>query len=361
MISARNGFAALLIVAAFLLGSWPISGASAMYDGDNNGAEVIGPIVSLPSTEGFIGQWQVGRSKVNVTAETKIDQSRGRVAIGAIVEVEGIKQNDGSINATKIEVKFPPPSGLPIKFSGKIEELPSTPGRVGDWKVAGKVIHVSAMTKIEEDRGQVAVGVFVEIEGLIQLDGSINALEIEVKPDSSSGVAVKFLGRIEKLPDTSARIGDWVISGRTVKVTMNTIINSDHGAPMVGSLVEVEGLAQTDGSIIATKIEVKSNIDNPTLFVSFRGVIESLPNTQNFIGDWKVSGRTVKVTDKTTIKQEDGAVMVGAHVEVNGVLNLDGSVNAQKIEVREAPNPPGFIRFIGRVTMLPNTQDLTGD
>ena len=101
MISARNVFAALLIVAAFLLGSWPISSASAMYDGDDNEAEIIGPIISLPSTEGFIGQWQVGGSKVNVTAETKIDQSRGRAAIGAIVEVEGMKQNDGSINATE--------------------------------------------------------------------------------------------------------------------------------------------------------------------------------------------------------------------------------------------------------------------
>ena len=44
------------------------------------------------------------------------------------------------------------------------------------------------------------------------------------------------------------------------------------GAPMIGSLVEIEGLVQLDGSIIATKIEVKSNIDNPTLFVRFRDV-----------------------------------------------------------------------------------------
>ena len=361
MISARNVFAALLIVAAFLLGSWPISSASAMYDGDDNEAEIIGPIISLPSTEGFIGQWQVGRSKVNVTAETKIDQSRGRAAIGAIVEVEGIKQNDGSINATEIEVKFAPPNGLPIKFSGKIEELPSTPNRVGDWKVAGKVIHVSAMTKIEEDRGQIAVGVFVEIEGLIQTDGSINALRIEVKPDGVSGIPVKFLGRVEKLPDTNTRVGDWVVSGRTVRVTANTEIKQERFQLMVGSLVEVEGVVQLDGVIIATEIEVMANIDNPTLFVSFSGVIESLPNTANFIGDWKVSGRIVKVTDKTVINAERGRVVVGAHVLVSGALNIDGSVNAQKIEVREAPNPPGFIRFLGRITALPNTQDLVGD
>src|SRR5262245_29235336 len=206
MKSARYGFAALLTVAAFLFGSWPGGGAAAISDDDGAKAVITGPIISLPDAGGFIGLWQVGRSKVNVTAETQIDQSRGRVAVGAIVEVEGGKQNDGSIKATKIEVKFPPPNGLPIKFSGKIEELPSTPGRVGDWKVAGKIVHVSAMTRIDDDRGRIAVGVFVEIEGLLQNDGSINALRIEVKQDGSSGIPVKFLGRVEKLPDTNTRI-----------------------------------------------------------------------------------------------------------------------------------------------------------
>ncbi len=362
MKSARNGFAALLTVAALLLGSLSISDASAMYvDEDENKAEITGPIISLPSAEGFIGVWQVGRSKVNVTTETRIDQSRGRVAIGSIVEVEGVKQNDGSINASRIEVKLPPPNGLPIKFSGKIEELPSTTSRVGDWKVAGKIIHVSAMTRIDDDRGRIAVGVFVEIEGLLQNDGSINALRIEVKPDGVSGIPVKFLGRVERLPDNSTRIGDWVVSGRVVRVTANTEIDQNRFRLMIGSLVDVEGVAQLDGVIIAVKIEVKGNIDNPTLFVTFRGVIESLPDSTSFIGDWKVSGRVVKVTDKTVINAERGGIVIGAQVVVIGAINADGSVNAQKIEVREAPNPPGFIRFIGKITALPNTPDLIGD
>ncbi len=360
MKSLWKGFAALLAIAMLLLGSWPTNSRAAMYGDNDNEVEFTEPIISLPSTDGFIGQWQVGRLKVNVTRDTKIERENGRVAVGAIVEVEGVKQNDGSINATEIKVKLNPADGVPIKFSGKIEELPSTPNRVGDWKVAGKIIHVSATTKIEQGRGQVAVGVLVEIEGLVQNDGSINALEIEVKPDGVSGIPVKFFGRVERLPDTNTRIGDWVVSGRTVKVTADTRIDQGRFQVMIGSLVEVEGVVQTDGTILATKIEVKSNIDNPTLFVNFRGVIEMLPNTPNFVGDWKVSGRTVKVTDQTRLNQERGKPAVGAFVEIAGTLNTDGSVNAQKIEVKEN-NAPGFVRFAGRVTMLPNTQDLLGD
>jgi uncharacterized protein (TIGR03437 family) len=355
-----NSFAILLAVAAFVFGPWPAGSSAAIHDDDNK-AEISGPIISLPGTEGFIGTWQVGKTKVNVTRETKIDQSRGRVTVGAWVEVEGTKANDGSINAAEVKVRFSTPPGLAIKFSGKIEELPSTPNRVGDWKVSGKTIHVTATTKIEQERGQVGVGVFVEIEGLLQTDGSITALEIEVKPDGVSGIPVKFLGRVEMLPTATDRIGDWVISGRKVKVTANTRIKQDRFTLMVGSLVEVSGVVQTDGSIVATEIEVKGNIDNPTLFVNFRGVIEMLPNTTTFIGDWKVSGRTVKVTDQTRLDQERGKIVVGAYVEVKGTLNTDGSVGAQKIEVRSAPNPPGYIKFIGKVTALPSTANLVGD
>jgi uncharacterized protein (TIGR03437 family) len=359
---ARNRYAALLFLVALSLAFLPAGKAASRFDDDDKGrAELLGPVISLPNTDGFIGQWQVVKTKVNVTKDTKIDQDRGKVAVGAVVEVKGTKQNDGSINATEIEVKFGPPPGIPIKFTGKVEDLPSTTGRVGDWKVNGKTVHVSAVTKIDEGQGQVAIGVTVEVEGMLQVDGSINATEIEVKAQNASGIPVKFLGRIEKLPDTNGRVGDWVISGLSVKVTANTTIKTDKGAPMIGSLVNVEGLAQLDGSINATKIEVISNVDKPTLFVRFRGVIEALPAVQDLVGDWKVSGRTVKVTDKTTIKQEDGKAVVGAVVEVEGVLNQDGSVSAQKIEVREAPNPPGFIRFVGKITMLPNTADLTGD
>ena len=361
MKSERSIFAALFVMAVLLFGSWPSSNAAAAFDDDDDDAEITGPIISLPNTAGFIGQWQVGRTKVNVTSNTRIEQDRGRIAVGAIIEVEGVKQNDGSINAQKIEVRIGAPNGIPTKFSGKIEDLPSTPGRVGDWTVAGKIIHVTAATKIEQDRGQVAVGVNVEIEGLAQNDGSINALEIEVKPDGAGGVLVKFLGRVEKLPDTTTRIGDWVVSGRMVRVTASTQLKQERGAVMVGSLVEVEGLVQNDGVILANKIEVKGNLDNPTLFVNFRGVIETLPTTTNFVGDWKVSGRAVKVTAQTTLNQERGRIVVGAYVEVRGTLNTDGSVNAQKIEVREAPNPPGFVRFTGKIVTLPNTPTLVGD
>jgi uncharacterized protein (TIGR03437 family) len=351
---------ALALLALGLLGAGPARAAFDTNDNDNE-AEVLGPIISLPNTPDFTGEWTVGRTKVIVTKDTKIDQERGKPAIGALVEVEGRRGQGGAITASEIEVKLSPAGGLPIKFSGKIEELPSTPNRAGDWKVSGRTIRVSATTKIEEDRAKAAVGALVEIEGLAQTDGSINALEIEVKPDFGSGLPVKFLGRVEKLPSTTGRVGDWVISGRTVHVLAATQLKIERGDFMVGSLVDVEGLARNDGSINATRIENRGNVDNPQITVYFRGTIETLPSAANFIGTWKVSGRNVIVNAQTAINQDKGKVAVGAFVEISGVLQADGSVLAQKIAVREAPNPPGFVKFTAKIVTLPNDPKFIGD
>ncbi|MFN0086832.1 MAG: DUF5666 domain-containing protein [Blastocatellia bacterium] len=361
--ASRGLSAALFGVVVLALGLLGAGSARAAFDtNDNeNKSEIIGPIISLPATADLTGEWTVGRTKVNVTKDTKIDQDRGKPVVGAVVEVEGTRGQNGVITAAEIEVKLSPAGGLPIKFNGKIEELPSTAGRIGDWKVSGKIIHVTATTKIEQDRGQVAVGAQVEIEGLAQADGSINALEIEVKPDFGSGLPVKFLGKVEKLPSTTGRIGDWVISGRTVRVTANTQLKTERGDFMAGSLVDVEGLAQSDGSINATKIENRGNIENPQISVYFRGTVETLPTTATFIGDWKVSGRTVRVNDKTALNQDKGKIVVGALVEISGVLQADGSVLALKIAVRENPNPPGFVKFVGKIATLPGTANFIGD
>ena len=54
------------------------------------------------------------------------------------------------------------------------------------------------------------------------------------------------------------------------------------------------------------------------------GVIQSLPGTADFVGNWVVSGTTVHVTSDTEIDQEHGAVAVGATVQVKGTAETDG-------------------------------------
>src|SRR5205085_1870341 len=138
-------------------------------------------------------------------------------------------------------------------------------------------------------------------------------------------------GTIESFP--AGFVGDWTVGGRTIHVTASTRIETNDGPVAVGAFVEVEGRLRADGSMDATKIEVKSNPAGGDGRDELKGIIESLPGTSGFIGDWRVAGRTVHVSTATLINTEHGAVAVGASVEVNGTQQSDGSINATRIEV----------------------------
>lgn len=318
----------LRIVAFLTLMVGVVSVGAVLADDDENEVKFRGVIESLPSTPGFIGDWRVSGRTVHVTSATRIEQEDGHVRVGATVEVEGNRRADGSIDAKEIEVKEAEVEAE-IKFTGIIESLPSTPGFVGDWRVSGRTVHVTSATRIEAEDGPVVVGAMVEVEGTQRPDGSIDATEIEVKAN-----VAEFNGVIESLPSTPGFIGDWRVGGRTVHVTAATKIDREHGAVVVGALVEVKGRMRADGSIDATKIEIKGADDengegkNTTI----RGTIQSLPASSSLMGDWMVAGRLVHVVSSTRLKSEHGAFAVGVRVKVKGMQMADGSVVATKIQ-----------------------------
>src|SRR5262245_50688410 len=127
----------------------------------------------------------------------------------------------------------------------------------------------------------------------------------------------EFRGKIQTLPGAAGFIGDWMVSGRTVRVNAATEIKQEEGQVAVGAYVKVEGALQNDGSIIAREIEVENGLGGDMKY-SFTGAVESLPNATDRIGDWTVSGVVVHVSAMTFLKQEKRMVAVGVKVEVEG-------------------------------------------
>ena len=82
--------------------------------------------------------------------------------------------------------------GQSNKLYGKIDALPNNANFIGTWVVAGKTINVTAYTRIQRKYGLIAVGTYVEVSGLAQADGSINATEIEVKQGQGNGAFMSF-------------------------------------------------------------------------------------------------------------------------------------------------------------------------
>jgi Domain of unknown function (DUF5666) len=317
-------------------------------DHDDNDLEFTGIIESLPNNAGFIGDWRVSGRTVHVTSATRIEQEDGRVAVGVTVKVEGTLRSDNSVDAKEIEVKEraqgddDDDDDAQPTFKGTIEILPNAPGLVGDWRVGGRIIHVTPGTRIEAEFGPVAVGAFVEIKGTVRADGSIDAAKIETKSNVEGGDGRdEFKGMIESLP-TGGLVGDWRVKGRTVHVTAATLIDQEHGRVTVGAVVEVSGMLRADGSLDATRIEVRRRSDSDSSDGSsegspatVKGAIQSLPSS-GLVGDWTVAGRLVHVVSSTKLKSEHGAFAVGVTVKLKGLQMSDGSIVATKISVRDS-------------------------
>ena len=94
----------------------------------------------------------------------------------------------------------------------------------------------------------------------------------------------------------------------------------------------------------------------------FHGVIESLPSSAP-IGDWMVSGTTVHVSATTEIDDSDGAIAIGASVEIEGSTGTDGSITATKVDVTESSEDDSFgeAELHGTIQSFPATAGFIGD
>jgi Domain of unknown function (DUF5666) len=64
-----------------------------------------------------------------------------------------------------------------------------------------------------------------------------------------------FYGNVEKMPE-GGMVGEWVVGGRTVTATKDTVFKEKHGKLQMGAYVEVEG-TEKDGKFMASEIETK--------------------------------------------------------------------------------------------------------
>ena len=342
--------------ASFLLGlvALLVVGAAVAKDGmdDPTATEISGVVQSMP-VDGLIGDWKIAGKAITTDATTHIEQEDGKVGVGAMVEVKGAVQPDGSLKAASLEVKIgaggstPPPGGGDDaddgEFAGPIVTLPDGT-LIGNWTVGSKTVIVVSTTALEQEHGAFAVGAIVEVDGLPDASGAIVASRIETKtgaPGAPGGKIptprnVELTGKIETLPAVGL-IGNWQVSGRTVLVAADTSLDTEHGPFVVGASVEAKGALDTTGALVAAKVETTEGQGAPEPALEFFGNVVALPaGSTGLIGVWQVDDRFVNVTAETKIEAKDSPLAVGVAVEVSGFAQQDGMIEAAKIETRVA-------------------------
>lgn len=144
----------------------------------------------------------------------------------------------------------------------------------------------------------------------------------------------EFVGTVESVSPPSL-----VVSGVSVLTDARTEIKRGHARIAVakiqlGETAKVEGAQQPDGSVLAREIKLSGQGVNGDE-IELEGVIDSI-SAPSLV----VSGRTV-VTDANTKFKGKGHIesladlSVGDAVEVEGVANSDGSIQAHEIKREE--------------------------
>ena len=172
----------------------------------------------------------------------------------------------------------------------------------------------------------------------ITVTGTLTAVDCNASPNtvtitpSNGGTAVMM-----SFDPTTTQIID--------ESTGSAITTCSGLAADVNDPVEAEGQQNSSGGIVASQINVNPSSEDGTEDVNFSGTVSS-ENCPNSIAVDTGNGNpiTVNITSSTEIDVEgsDGqssggcsSIPQGANVDVEGVPQSDGSVNADKIEVQQ--------------------------
>jgi hypothetical protein len=152
---------------------------------DVDEAEVEGLIAGLSAASGCpVVTFTIGTTRVTTSASTIFDDvTCATLANNMLVEVEGVRQADGSILATKIDAEAGPDEveGFVFEFSGAAS-CPAATFKVGPTLSLATTVTTAASTTFSGVTcATLANGMRVEVEGTRQANGSITAASVELK------------------------------------------------------------------------------------------------------------------------------------------------------------------------------------
>ncbi len=269
--------------------------------------------------------------------EGKDDQyySFADLAVGMYVEIKALQQADGSFLAEKIEVKKGNEEEQhEMEFKGIIDSLATN-----YLIVDGVKFFTDSQTEVYFDHHQagslsdLAPGQKVEIKAYVQADGSYLARKIEIEDEQQKASKVSFTGVIDSVGTDFIMVFNYkIFVDAQTEIKDSKHIDLTLADLQKGQLVKVKGYLQADGSVLASKIKLKSFYEE---YVEFKGYVDSLGT------DWIKVNQVKFSVDSNTVVRDDqhlditlAQILPGQLVEIKAKRLGDGSWLAVRIEVK---------------------------
>jgi len=225
------------------------------------------------------------------------------------------------------------------EFQGRISSIDAA---AKSFQIPGMTIKTTASTIIRHGNrtmqfSDLKVGDHIQAKG--NADGTtLTATEIKVENDNDNEDEDKNEAEIEGVVSGSTGTCPAVtFMVRTTKVTTNSSTSFRDGtcadATANGATVEVKGTKQTDGSILATRVELEKKAPAATT-VTLTGFISGSTGTCPAV-TFTVQSTKVTVNSSTTFPSTTcaDATKNDANVTVTGTKQADGSVVATSISL----------------------------
>ncbi len=259
------------------------------------------------------------------------------------MEIEDHAENKFDV---RVPITITADGSSPAQPSRKYAEIKGVISDVQDGKirVRGLWILVNDQTQIVRRNmnlsfSDLRAGLWVEVKGYTQADGSILATRIKVKEKmGGNDNEVELKGFISSIGPDSL-----VVEGTTFWVDSTTKIMDEEermiqlGDLKVGDFVEIKGRVRGDGKIWAVRIEMddESGFESE---IEIKGPVQAITDSSITVAgmEFLVDGNTVVKRDDDDAPIGFSALEIGAIVEVKGEYRNDGRLWARKIKLEES-------------------------
>jgi len=328
--------------------------ASVSYD-DNLEGIVTANNIATGATTGtleIMGQTVTVDSKTIFESKVASISTVDLIGAGNIVEVSGYLTSNSSITATRLEVKavdlatylINKPKGVEVK--GVVTEH-----NVGNqtFKLGTLVVNYSGALLDDLPNG-IQDNLYIEVKSVEGLSASDQLIASKVELEDGGkrdhhgddGDEYEVKGYVTAVSAESITVND-----QTFIINNDTKFNDDSQISIkIGDMVEVEGVINADGKLVAKEIELENENDKNEI----KGTVASVTINSDNNGTITLTDNTViAVTNDTLMHDErdEGTIAdvtfnladinAGDYIEVKAIDNGDNTFTATKIKREDTP------------------------
>ncbi len=278
----------------------------------------------------------------------EIVSGQAAFSVGEFVTVTGVPAADGS-SSTATQVSFD---------SLLVGEVTAPSRDNVSVTVMGQIVNVDNLSVLHglTQLSELQVGNVVEVSGVCDAAGNITASSMSLRQQRypQDGSLLKLAGSVTALQTdiTAFRLGELVVDYSTAQLegfAPGTILQN-------ALWVEVETRTALQGkTVLASKVRWKPTRkefpQNTRLEVE--GIITAVESASRF----SVNGQAVALQNNTRFDGLQAAELaLNLAVEVEGVIDTNGTLQASRVALRHAKSAPTDIRWQGTLTAIDAAQ-----